>query len=158
MVWLAAALVFAVIFLRFPRKTLFITACLCLLGIIVGGVGLAVSGLSDWQRTKKREAIALTIEANESRCPPSRPIFVTLVNKSGDTTTRVSIHAESRRPGYSKLIWSGYFESDKILKDGESLLGCFGDADWKDGFMVTPEYPASTLSWSGKIWSADFED
>jgi len=140
--------VFAAIFLAFPRQTLLA------LGVLVGVVALAIhlTMIKPWQDEKALLAkIKADLAYDVGACSRECLLLISMRNSSRSALDKISWEVEAYQPGYSTNLapyGSGY-SSDKILQPGERWRDCYtlpGD--------VAQRNDAASLRYSVHVTSA----
>lgn len=158
--WVLGVLGALFLLFRFPRPSLIF------IGIVVG-ISAAVGGFLYVQNQlaeRKAAKVIGTIDYDLDRCNSEFPLFVGIVNRSGDTVERISFRIEGHRKGYSDALYnSGYsdgYSTDRIIPDGEGWGNCWRVPRRAYGAdeRLFAKSPPESLVWSVKNIRPTFQD
>lgn len=127
MVWIfgiICLIIFIIILINFPKQTLIVFFSLILLIVFLWYKYITVP---DQYRKSITDKVSVTVLYNVATCNYYSPLFITIINNSNKTITKVSWDVNTYVPGYSTDIsgWPNNYSSDKILKPGESWSSCY---------------------------------
>ena len=149
-VWFILLLLVLLIILMMRPKAIF---------FILGVALVAGGGYYIWQQQQKRELGNVSIEVvhDTVKCPPGRPLLVTITNHSERTLERTLFTLNATIPGYSSVVTPYSYkqnQSDKILRQDESHAQCFPEPVMKPGPLS--DFGAEELQWSAIVDSVYF--
>lgn len=120
---------------------------------------IACGGYYIWDQQQKRELakVSLAVVYDTVKCPPGKPMLVTIVNHSEKTLERTLFTFKATVPGFSSIVTPYSYKqnrSDKILRQGESHSQCFSEPVMKPSPVsdLRPE----DLEWTAIVDSAYF--
>lgn len=145
------ALVLLIILIIRPKAIFFILG----VALVAGG------GYYIWKQQQQREMskISMAVVYDTIKCPPGRPMLVTITNNSEKTLERTLFTLNATVPGYSSIVTPYSYKqnrSDKILRQGESHSQCFPEPLMKAGPLS--DFGAEELEWSAIIDSVYFSN
>lgn len=121
MAWLAAAIVFVVLLIMFPRL---VGAALLVVVCAAAVIGIGIWANSD--RQAKEEAGVVAYMGIGQGCPATHPVMVGFSNNGKRVVEAVTFSVDIKRRGFSSNIAAvTYQTSDKILQPGESYALCY---------------------------------
>lgn len=74
--------------------------------------------------TPLEEKIAVSVNSKDSGCEQDFPVGLTLTNRSRSTVTDTAVEVIVREVGYSRDLERQRFDTDKVIKPGESFSMC----------------------------------
>ena len=147
--FLLLALVLTSILLICPKAIFFI------LGVVLVDGGAYY--IWNQQQLRERAKITLEVAYDTVKCPPGKPMLVTITNHSEKTLERTIFTLDATVPGYSSIVTPYSYKqnrSDKILRLGESHAQCFPEPLMKPSPLS--DFRAEDLEWSANIDSVYF--
>lgn len=149
MAWVVGIGIFVILLFAYPKKTMILVGVLLALAAAGGGLFF----LDNYLDQRKKDAVQVVVFFDLEKCSEEYPLFIGIVNGSGSTVEKVSFTVEGKREGYSDTIYrSGYadYETDKIIKDGDSIGTCWRIPPLVYGTPTTykDRFPAKDIVWS----------
>jgi len=141
---------------NYPTKTLQ-TGCAAAALIVCGVVAMWYFFEARPNRilTERLEKVLVTVRYAPETCSAEAPLRVAITNTGRETVARVTWSMQVFRPGYSSNVaeYSSGYESDRILKRGESIQICVAvpslrsDARLLDRAGLTYEVYGKWVEW-----------
>jgi hypothetical protein len=159
MEWIAAAIVFVVLLVKFPRFT--IRALVGVAGVSLVGAVIAF-GYDYIERTQtayERSKISVDAKFGDPFCDdPKYPIMFTIKNVNSFSVDSVTFILVAKQKGHSSELYSDLVDSDRIIGANEGWKACrmLDPGQLIDGKIkwLSP----SDLDWSTRVSSFEKSD